>query len=369
MNEKQIKTRRFYLMLPLLVLPFITIAFGLMGGGSAASGVSVRKNGLNTALPDAHNGKDSGRDKMSFYEMANAESAKRNEQLRNDPNFKAKPNEPVEEVIEEREISQSRVRAIRERIKIPDDRQSDVTAVQNYLPQRPVQSTRQEVDPDLEAINQTIEKLAALQNPVKAAEKVTAEVRKEILFVNASTDNDETYFGKKVSRVESKEFLNDNGSNKKPAVSFAAFAPTEQVLQTGSVLKLQLRQSITIAGVIIPSGTSLHGVVTIENERLFVQISSIQFAGNIYPVALSVFDMDGIEGIRVPGSVSRDVIKSTAEQSLQSVNVLSLDPSIKTQAVTAGIGAAKNLLSRKVKTVRATITAGYNVLLRDNKAN
>jgi hypothetical protein len=79
--------------------------------------------------------------------------------------------------------------------------------------------------------------------------------------------------------------------------------------------------------------------------------------------------MDGIEGIRVPGSLSRDVIKSSAEQSLQSVNVLSLDPSIKTQAITAGIGAARNLLSRKVKIVRATITAGYDVLLRDNKVN
>jgi hypothetical protein len=51
------------------------------------------------------------------------------------------------------------------------------------------------------------------------------------------------------------------------------------------------------------------------------------------------------------------------------VNVLSLDPSIKTQAVTAGIGAAKSLLSKKVKTIRATIAAGYRVWLRDNKSN
>jgi conjugative transposon TraM protein len=367
MNEKQIKTRRFYLVLPLLVLPFVTIAFWLMGGGANASNAVVKKSGMNTALPDADNAKDSGRDKMSFYEMANADSAKRSEQLRNDPNFKGQPISPMAE--EERQISQSKVHAIRERIKIPEYHEPVAAPVENYMPPRSVQPAKQQVDPDLEAINQTIEKLAALQNPVKPAEKNLPEVRKEALSVNTSTTDEETYFGKKTIPTERKQFFNDIGSEKKLPVSFPAVVPTEQVLQNGSVIKLQLKQSIMIAGALIPAGTTVHGSVAIENERLFVQISSIQFANSIYPVALSVFDLDGIEGLHVPGSIPRDVVKSTAEQSLQSVNVLSLDPSIKTQALSAGIGAAKNLLSRKVKVVRATIPAGYGVLLRDNKAN
>ncbi len=369
MNEKEIKSRRFYLILPLLVLPFITIAFWLMGGGAVASGVANRKSGLNTALPDAHNGKDSARDKMSFYEMANADSAKRNEQLRNDPNFKAKQNEPVEEVIEERVISQPRVRANREKIKIPEYNELANSVVPNYATERTVQPAKPSVDPDLEAINQTIEKLAALQNPAKPAEKTPQETRKEVLTVNPSSEEDETFFGKKASSPKQNKFLNEKTPDSKSNKSFAAFAPTEQVLQTGSVIRLQLRQSISIKGAIIPAGTSLHGAVSIENERLFVQISNIQFANTIYPVSLTVFDLDGIEGLHIPGSASRDLIKSTAEQSLQSVNVLSLDPSLKTQALTAGIGLTKNLLGRKVKVVRATITAGYDVLLRDNKVN
>ncbi|MES2006366.1 MAG: conjugative transposon protein TraM [Bacteroidota bacterium] len=360
---------RFYLVLPMLVLPFITIAFWLMGGGANASNTVVKKSGLNTSLPDAHNGKDSGRDKMSFYEMANADSAKRNEQLRNDPNFKAQSVPLVTEEIEEHEILQPKVRAIRERIKIPEYRESVVSQVENYSPLASLQSPKVQVDPDLEAINQTIEKLSALQYPAKAADKIVPEAGKEVLSVNASTDDDVTYFGKQVTKVDGRQFLNENGANQKADFLFSAIIPTAQALQAGSVVRLQLSQSITLGHVIIPAGSMVYGVCSIENERLFIHISSIQFANVIYPVVLSVFDLDGVEGIHVPGSVSRDVVKSAAEQSLQSVNVLSLDPSIKTQAVTAGISAAKNLLSKKVKSIRVTIAAGYRVLIRDNKTN
>ncbi|MEO8172957.1 MAG: conjugative transposon protein TraM [Sediminibacterium sp.] len=369
MNEKQIKARRLYLVLPLLVLPFITIAFWLMDGGFLAADVAKRRGGLNTSLPNANVGKDSVKDKLSFYDQASADSAKRKEQMRNDPNLRGQLVEPIEEEIEVREIHQPKINAIRERIKLPRLSEPTITSVENYTPQHSVQSISPQVDPDLETINQTIEKLPLLQNPVKPQEKIVPEMRKEVLPVTISADEDETYFGKKTIAAERKQFLNDKATNQKKSVSFTAIVPTAQVLQTGSTIRLQLSQSLTIGSSAIPGGTMVHGVSTIENERLFVQISSIQFANTIYPVALSVFDLDGVEGIHVPGSLSRDVVKSTAEQSLQSVNVLSVDPSIKTQAITAGIGAAKNLLSRKVKAIRVTIAAGYRVLLRDNKQN
>lgn len=362
MSEKEIKTRRFYLVLPFLVLPFVTVAFWLMGGGVAASG-NITKSGLNMSLPDARVAKDSARDKLSFYEMANADSAKREEQLRNDPNTHPKQ---MAEAIEVREMPDTRIR-LPQKMRMPLQRESSVLPAEEYIPTQPQQITKREVDPDIEAINQTLEKLAALQHPAKSGEKVVSEEQRQVLQVGALAGDDESYFGKKQLLAERKQFLNEKASGAKSAASFAAFVPVEQTLQNGSVIKLRLKQAITVNGEIIPSGASVHGVVTLENERVFAQISSIQYGGYVYPVSLSVFDMDGIEGIHVPGSVARDVMKSAAEQSLQSVNVLSLDPSIKTQALTAGVGLAKNLLTRKVKIVRATVTAGYSVLLRDNK--
>lgn len=369
MNGKEMTARRFYLVLPLLVLPFLTIAFWLMGGGETVSGKVGGKSGMNTSLPDAHNGKDSGRDKLSFYELAYADSVKRREARQNDPNFQVIPREPFNEEMEKAEILPPTFRSVQGRINIPDYQVTELPQYEVNLAERSMPSEKPLIDPELEAINQTIEKLAALQNPAKPASKTTVEVVKEVLPVNATVEDEATYFGKKQAGLDRKQFLSDKIDGSKPTKAFAAVIPTTQVLQSGSVIKLQLSQPVSVSGVVIPSGTALHGTVSIEKERLLVHISTLPFENTLYPVALSVFDLDGMEGIHIPGSVSREVAKSTAEQSLQSVNVLGFDPSIKTQALSAGIGAAKNLLGRKVKTVRATIPSGYGVLLMDTKRN
>jgi hypothetical protein len=52
---------------------------------------------------------------------------------------------------------------------------------------------------------------------------------------------------------------------------------------------------------------------------------------------------------------------------MQTIGLASLDPSWQAQAAGAGIEAAKTLVSRKVKLVKVTVKAGYQVLLRDEK--
>ena len=120
----------------------------------------------------------------------------------------------------------------------------------------------------------------------------------------------------------------------------------------------------------VPAGTPVFGVGTMEGERLKIHIPSIRFQDDLLPVSLDVYDMDGLVGIYVPGSINREVSKASAENALQSTGGVSgFDMSLKTQAAAAGIGAAKSLLSKKVKQIRVTITAGYKVLLRDSKNN
>jgi hypothetical protein len=47
------------------------------------------------------------------------------------------------------------------------------------------------------------------------------------------------------------------------------------------------------------------------------------------------------------------------------MELTTMDPSLKAQATSAGIGAAKSLLSKKVKQVKVMVKAGYKVLLKD----
>ena len=73
--------------------------------------------------------------------------------------------------------------------------------------------------------------------------------------------------------------------------------------------------------------------------------------------------MDGLPGIYIPGAISRDVAKQSADNSLQLLELSTMDPSLKAQAATASINTAKSLLSKKVKLVKVLVKAGYKVLI------
>ena len=77
--------------------------------------------------------------------------------------------------------------------------------------------------------------------------------------------------------------------------------------------------------------------------------------------------MDGIDGIYIPGAISRDVAKTSADRSLQTLGLNGVTDSWGAQAAEMGIEAAKSLMSKKVKLIKVVIKAGYQVLLYDEK--
>lgn len=77
--------------------------------------------------------------------------------------------------------------------------------------------------------------------------------------------------------------------------------------------------------------------------------------------------MDGLDGVYIPGAITRDVAKQSVDRSMQNIGLTSLDPSWQAQAAGAGIETAKSLFSKKVKLIKVTLKAGYQVLLRDEK--
>ncbi|HEY1007581.1 MAG TPA: hypothetical protein VGD92_10375, partial [Sphingobacteriaceae bacterium] len=75
MNTNQLspaarRQRKFLMVLPLLVLPFLTMAFWALGGGKGSEkNVSGPQQGLDTRLPEASFRPDEKEDKFSVYEM------------------------------------------------------------------------------------------------------------------------------------------------------------------------------------------------------------------------------------------------------------------------------------------------------------
>ncbi len=140
-----------------------------------------------------------------------------------------------------------------------------------------------------------------------------------------------------------------------------------QTLVNGSTVKLRLMNDIFINGILIPKDNFLFGTADLNGERLGIKINSIRYRNSLFPVELSVCDMDGIEGVYIPGAITRDVAKGSADRAVQGIGFTALDPSLGAQAASAGIETAKTLLSKKAKQIKVTVKAGYQVLLIDEK--
>ena len=75
--------------MPVLVIPFITLAFYALGGGSAVqASATEHKDGLNMKVPDARLKTDET-DKLGFYLQADKDSSKMKEWIKSDPYYKA----------------------------------------------------------------------------------------------------------------------------------------------------------------------------------------------------------------------------------------------------------------------------------------
>jgi conjugative transposon TraM protein len=228
-----------------------------------------------------------------------------------------------------------------------------------------------ENDPEMRQLENTLNKILDIQHPERVKERLKEKSLETMDVVYP------------VSKRFTKENISllDTGKGEKIAIGFfgletessisddqnaiEAVVHENQVLVNGAVVKLRLVNDIYVSGILIPKGNFVFGTTSLNAERLEVEINTIRYNQSLYPVKLEVYDIDGLPCIYIPGAITRDVAKQSVDNSLQMMELATLDPSLKAQATAAGISAAKSLISRKVKQVKVMVKAGYKVLLRD----
>jgi conjugative transposon TraM protein len=150
-----------------------------------------------------------------------------------------------------------------------------------------------------------------------------------------------------------------------PAVnSVPAVIHSDQVVEQGSTVKMRLLQDVQLEGHLIPRNSFLYGTCSMTGNRLSIQATSVQFQGNLLPVTLKAFDIDGNEGLNIPGSIDRDALKQGAAQGVSSADMLTLSPSLGAQAAGIAIQTGKALTGRKIKSVKIHLKANYQLLLK-----
>lgn len=429
--EKQVKTlkeirqRKFLLVLPLLALPFMTMIFWALGGGkveNVEAQAAVRK-GFNIHLPDANLSDDKPMDKMSYYNQAQLDSIKFLELVKNDPNYKNITLTDTDEYLSGQEdifqipadrrglnrslygsqghndpntdkIYRKLTELDREMSKpVPTSMEDDDYDMYRRTPgmgsngttvnssdvdrlEQMMNMMNQPTgeDPEMKQLNGMLDKILDVQYPERVQEKLkqTSEAnRGQVFAVSSQTkkNNITLLNNDHVASGTTNGFYSLTGATiiEDSQNSIQAVVHETQTIVDGSTVKLRLVNDVFINGIRIPKDNFIFGIASLRGERLGIKITSVRYNNSLFPVELAVYDMDGLDGIYIPGAITRDVAKQSADRSMQTIGLTSLDPSWGAQAASAGIEAAKTLFSRKVKLIKVTVKAGYQVLLRDEK--
>src|SRR5450432_133582 len=283
-----LKKRKFLVVLPILVLPFIVGLFFIFGGGrgSAMKVGDVKTVGINTQLPDAHFNKKKDRDKMGLYEAATQDSSNYKEALKNDP-YRADSSkvdsmsfghsQELKDILDKsaaafpekgfdklnasvsNQSSVNRENEIKEKL-------SRLQGIINAKPEKPagntitkdslIESSEEKrssgsvkeinnsvsTDPELTQLDKMLDKVMAIQHP-EVARDTTRQIP------------DKT---RSIYTVESE--------SKENAVS--AIIPEKQLIVSGATIRIQLNEPVSIAGISIPADQFLYGTAALSNERL-----------------------------------------------------------------------------------------------------
>ncbi|MEJ7829532.1 MAG: conjugative transposon protein TraM, partial [Segetibacter sp.] len=390
----------------------------------------ILKQGMNLELPNANLKEDKPLDKLSYYEKAASDSAKLEAQMKNDPNYiqqsredrrenfindsivptlkykhglsnkhsnlktslygnhsssdsnEAKVYKKLEELnkaMNQAEM-QSNIKSSSYSNK-PYSRGSSMKSGDMAKLEQMMEMNKkadENEDPEMKQLNGMMEKILDIQHPERVKEKIkqASETHKGQVFavnVNSNKENNSLITNSN-SILQSTPSINhfysldqDSEDTSTHQNAIKAVIHASQILVDGSIVKLRLLNDVYINGILIPKDNFLFGTASVSGERLKIKINSIRYKSSLYTVDLSVFDLDGMDGIYIPGAITRDVAKQSAVRAVQGIGFTSLDPSLKVQAATAGIEAAKTLISKKTKLVKVTVKAGYQVLLSDNK--
>ena len=349
-NEQQRRQRKFFLLLPLLILPFLTMAFCALGGGKARQRADDRavNSGLDATLPQARFKAQPVQSKMAVYQENNGASSAApgisrafldGLQSAGNDTAGARQAEPVglASAAEQSKKIEAKLAEINHHLQEPAERAQpdageDPLAVRKVkkLHQMALLASRTAPDPEMQQLSQMLKQIQAIQNP---------------------------------------ESVREPRASSKPERAFQAIPAVidgDQKIRDGAAIKLKLRNAANIRQISLPGGQELFGVSQVVNQRLLVRIKNIRTGDSIIPVDLILFSLDGMEGIPAPEAELGEAAGSGAANALQQMQFLSMDQSIGSQAAASGINAAKGLFNKRIKKIRVKVKDRYPVLLKIN---
>ena len=139
-------------------------------------------------------------------------------------------------------------------------------------------------------------------------------------------------------------------------------------IRQGDFLRLRLAEPARIEGMALPPNTVLIAQSTIDGNRMKLHVTSVEHAGRILAVKLSAFDLDGQEGLSIPGSEEVSALKEVGAGVGGTVGTsFTFASSAKDQLIAEAargvMQGASQLLQKKLRTIKVTVKSGHRLFL------
>lgn len=168
-------------------------------------------------------------------------------------------------------------------------------------------------------------------------------------------------------------FITAVGSSQdKEHSSIRACVDEDQTLSGGDRVRLRLEEPVSVGDRTIGAGTVIYGVASIDGQRLGIEVGGIEDGGEIVPVSLKAYDLDGGEGLYVPDSKERTAAKEAAASIGTGLGTSisfarSAGQQVAMDLVRGAMTGGTQYAASRLREVRVTVKAGYRLLLISKK--
>jgi conjugative transposon TraM protein len=150
------------------------------------------------------------------------------------------------------------------------------------------------------------------QSQVQAEETLKRNTEKMDRFLNSTL---------KISKAQKNE--NFNSIYKQRETSFIKAVIDENIKgYLGSRIRIRLLENIYVGNLKIDAGTVFYAQISgFTLQRVNLNIVSVMVENEILPINLSIYDVDGMQGLYVPASVFREMTRTMGENSIQGMQM------------------------------------------------
>lgn len=153
-----------------------------------------------------------------------------------------------------------------------------------------------------------------------------------------------------------------------PKNSIRAVVQETQTVTGESGVRLRLLETAQTPVRSIPAGTVLTANAKFQSGRLQLKVTSIEFEGNIIPVDITVYDVDGQQGLFVPYSPEMNALSEIASNMSQTggTSIMMTRSAGQQMAGDLSRGVVQGVsgyFSKKVRTPKVTVKAGHQLFL------